>query len=184
MEVYLIRHTTPEVPKGMIYGRTDVGLTEHFDSEKKAILQKLPEEIERVYASPSRRCTLLAEGISRFYSTDPRLYEVNFGLWEGKTWDTVKQSELNTWMQDFVHAAPPEGESMIEMQARVLSFWQELQQKPYQKVAIVTHGGVIRLLLANTGNTPLESAFDIKVAYGEVFLVKTAQEAEESFLKL
>ena len=171
MEVYLIRYTTPAVAKGMIYGRTDVALADTFEEEKKILFSKLPKELDAVYTSPSTRCTKLASCFLKEYNIDERLYEFNFGRWEGKTWDTVDPQELELWMQDFVNVCSPEGESMLQMQERVMSFWKGLTQQPYQKAAVVTHGGVIRLILASVRSIPLASAFDTPVNYGNIALV-------------
>lgn len=171
MEIFLIRHTTPAISKGTIYGRTDVGLAPSFSEEKNSILRKLPTTISSVYSSPSSRCTRLASCLSNSYKTDERLYEVNFGQWEGQTWDTVDQEALAPWMEDFVNVCPPEGESMIQMQARVMHFWNELFQGSQEKAAVVTHGGVIRIILASIQAIPLADAFNIRVDYGDVYLV-------------
>jgi alpha-ribazole phosphatase len=101
--------------------------------------------------------------------------ELHFGDWEGETWDTVNASDLQIWMADFVNAIVPGGESMLQMSVRVLSFWSELIQLNYQKVAVVTHGGVIRLILAHLRNIELTKAFEIKVAYGEVVIINTLE---------
>ncbi|GAB3529024.1 alpha-ribazole phosphatase [Pontibacter brevis] len=172
MEIYLIRHTTPAVAKGMIYGRMDVALADTFVEEKEKVLNKLPLEPDVVYSSPSTRCTQLATHISESYKTDERLYEVNFGRWEGKTWDTIAQEESNPWMQDFVNVCPPEGESMLAMQKRVIHFWEELLRLSPAKAAVVTHGGVIRIILAAVKNVPLKASFDIKVDISDVILVR------------
>ena len=172
MEVYLIRHTSPAVPKGMIYGRSDVPLADTFNQEKEVILNKLPAAMDAVYASPSGRCTLLAAHINPDFKTDERLYEVDFGLWEGKTWDAIDPKVLAPWLQDYVHVCPPQGESMMQMQERVLHFWRELCRQPGRRIALVTHGGVIRLILAAVRNMPLTSCFDNQVAYGSVYLLK------------
>jgi alpha-ribazole phosphatase len=172
MEVYLIRHTTPAIPRGTIYGRTDVPLADTFRQEKASILKMLPVAWDAVYTSPSSRCTLLAAHISADFKTDERLYEVNFGLWEGKNWNTIDQKVLEPWMQDYLHVCPPQGESMMQMNKRVLHFWQDVRQQPAQRIAIVTHGGVIRLILAAVNNLPLTSVFDIEVSYGGIFHLK------------
>ena len=169
MEIFLIRHTTPLLTKGLIYGRTEVALAETFREEKEEILSRLPPDLDAVYSSPSLRCSLLAQEISPSFRTDQRLLEVNFGLWEGKTWETVNQEELKGWMNDFVNVCPPEGESMIQMQSRVLDFWLELCRKPFSKTVVVTHGGVIRVILAHLQKKSLKNAFEIKVGYGETF---------------
>ena len=171
MEVYLIRHTTPDVPPGLIYGHLDVDLTDSFLQELAIVKQKLPPTFDAVYSSPSLRCTQLARQLTPEFIVDDRLRELNFGNWEGKTWDTIDQNEAKDWMDDFVNAPTPGGESMVQMNARVTHFWQELLKITHQNVAVVTHGGVIRLLLAADRKLPLASAFEIKVDYGDVVIL-------------
>ncbi len=155
----------------MIYGRMDVALSDTFIEEREKILKKLPLEVDAVYSSPSTRCTQLAAHISKSYSTDERLYEVSFGRWEGKTWDTVDQKELDPWMQDYVYSCPPQGESLLQMQERVMDFWNQLLQLLPSNAAVVTHAGVIRIILAAHMNINLRSIFDIKVNFSDVILV-------------
>lgn len=168
MEIYLIRHTTPQLTQGLIYGQMEVELAETYEEELAVIRTRLPDQFDAVYSSPSSRCMKLADSLGGNIHMDFRLMELNFGEWEGMTWDTVNQDDLNKWMDDFVHEAVPGGESMLQMNERVLDFWQELISRQTGKVALVTHGGVIRLLLAHVGKMELSSIFNIKVEYGEV----------------
>jgi alpha-ribazole phosphatase len=101
-----------------------------------------------------------------------RLQELDFGEWEGKTWDTVDQIALQCWMDDYVNVCVPGGESMVQMRDRVMEFWNELLSKSPARVGLVTHAGVIRLLLASIKDIALTNVFDIKINYGEVILVK------------
>lgn len=169
MEVYLIRHTQPLVEKGLIYGRTDVPLAESFTTDKDHILKQLPVTFDAVYSSPSSRCTRLAEVISTQYLKDESLYELNFGEWEGQTWDTVNRQDSETWMNDFVNLSPPKGETMKEMEIRIMNFWDILLKKPFNNVALITHGGVIRILLAHYRSVAIKDSFTIPVGMGEVF---------------
>ena len=171
MEIYLVRHTTPSLSPGLIYGRLDVPLEETFPAEFEIIKTKLPRNPDIIYSSPSTRCTLLAQKINPVFHTDNRLTELDFGDWEGATWDTVNEVDLKIWMDDFVNVVVPGGESMQQMYMRVLSFWSDLTQSAHKKAVIVTHGGVIRLILAHLRNIELAKAFDIKVAYGEVVVL-------------
>lgn len=164
----MIRHTAPDVCTGFIYGRMDVRLAESFNAEKELIIAKLPDHIDLVVSSPSSRCTLLAREIVNSFVEDDRLMELDFGLWEGKTWDTINRLESERWMEDFINTSPPEGESLYQMNERVMNFWKELLQYPHQRIAIITHAGVIRLILAAINSIPLQSIFDINVQYGEV----------------
>ncbi len=169
MEVYVVRHTTPKLTAGLIYGHLDVELADDFQKEIDSVLAKLPAHFDRVFSSPSSRCTQLAMEITARFVTDERLTELNFGDWEGKTWDTVDQQDLQFWMDDFVNVRVPGGESMLDMQQRVTEFREELKELSYKSVLIVTHGGVIRLLRAEETGIPPERLFEIKVGYGEVF---------------
>lgn len=172
MEIYLIRHTTPVLSPGLIYGRTEVELLDSFPTEVDTIRSKLPAQFDAVYSSPSRRCTRLAEQLAPAFQIDDRLCEFNFGDWEGKTWDTVDPDESKAWMDDFVHVCSPNGESMLQMNERVQSFWTELVNQNYQNAGIITHGGVIRLLVAADQQLPLALAFTITVKYGDVVVLR------------
>lgn len=168
MEIYLIRHTTPELTPGLIYGRLEVPLTASFAMESELIKTKLPVNFDVVYSSPATRCTILAKEIDKKFITDPRLTELHFGDWEGKTWDTVDREKLQIWMDDFVNVCVPGGESMLDLKKRVEEFWKDLTQKDDQKIAIVTHAGVIRMLLTLHRESPLEDFFRIEIKYGDV----------------
>ncbi|GAB4041447.1 alpha-ribazole phosphatase [Spirosoma jeollabukense] len=173
MEIYLIRHTTPNITPGLIYGHLDVDLTDSFLEELAIVKQKLPATFEAVYSSPSRRCTQLARQLATNFVVDDRLRELHFGDWEGKTWDAIDQQESQAWMDDFVNVPTPGGESLRQMHERVAQFWQDLLKTTHRNVAVVTHGGVIRLLLAEEKQRPLTSVFEQKVAYGDVVLVRS-----------
>lgn len=168
MEVYLIRHTTPVLVPGLIYGRKNLRLHDDFPAELEAVKQKLQIDLDVVYSSPAFRCTELARALSPGFITDGRLQELNFGDWEGQTWDIVDQQALQEWMYDYVNACVPGGESMIQMHARVTAFWRDLFLSEFKKAAIVTHAGVIRLILSMVRQIELKEVFNIKVAYGEV----------------
>lgn len=171
MEVYLIRHTTPHFEKGLIYGQLDLGLIDSYHEEFELVKQKLPAKFDQVYSSPSMRCTRLAQFITNNFETDPRLMELNFGEWEGKTWETVDQTQLQIWMDDFVNTVVPGGESMLQMSERVKEFWQEISLLPIEKIAVVTHAGVIRIILGIVRKLELNTLFEIKVEYGEVVVL-------------
>ncbi|WP_031526445.1 alpha-ribazole phosphatase [Dyadobacter crusticola] len=172
MEIYLIRHTTPALSPGLIYGRLEVPLTGDFEKEFDILKTQLPVKFDQVYSSPATRCTLLAEKIDPAFTTDPRLAELDFGDWEGKTWDTVDQNDLQQWMDDFVNCCVPGGESMLDLQLRVNVFWSELIKMNWQRVAIVTHAGVIRMLLTIHRGTLLADFFKIEVKYGAVLVIR------------
>ncbi|WP_353721186.1 alpha-ribazole phosphatase [Dyadobacter sp. 676] len=172
MEIYLIRHTTPVLERGLIYGRKELLLHAGFPSELEIVRSKLDPDLDIIYSSPASRCTTLAKAIGAGFVTDSRLQELDFGEWEGKTWDTVDPAALQAWMDDYVHACTPGGESMMQMYARVKSFWDDLGKTAHHKIAVVTHAGVIRLILSMVRGIALTEIFDINPAYGEVFRIE------------
>jgi alpha-ribazole phosphatase len=173
MEIYLIRHTAPLVANGVIYGQTDLPLAATFENDKSEILAKLPEEIDAIYTSPLIRCSKLAYAILHHYPAsclfaDPALIELNFGEWEGKSWEEVAGEACDLWMSDFVNQAPPAGESMLQLELRTALFFNQLFQLNHSTIAIVSHAGFIRTTLAHYQNVPLKDSFTIPVPIGGV----------------
>ena len=170
MEIYLIRHTTPKIEKGICYGQTDIPVVDSFSVEAESVLQQLPDTFDMIYSSPSNRCFKLAQMIQPYQSivTDKRLLEMNFGDWEMKKWDEINQDELHKWTQDFVNVVVPNGENFTQLNIRVNHFMHEIAKQNFNKVAVVTHSGVIRSFFISVLGIPLENAFKFAIDYGSV----------------
>ena len=165
MEIYLIRHTKPAIEDGICYGQSDVDLSETFLDEADLIKQKLPDHFDIVYSSTLNRCKKLAEQLSTnkvIYNDS--LKELNFGDWELKKWDEINQTELNRWMDDFVNIFPPNGENYLSLFERVKLFWENsIVNSKHKTIAIVTHAGVIRSILALILNLNLKNTFNLNI---------------------
>lgn len=169
MEIYLIRHTKPDIKKGICYGQSDIGVAASYKDEVAVIKDKLKGVIpDVVYSSPLIRCHQLAKEFSKDVILDDRLKELNFGDWELKAWDDIPRSESEAWMNDFVNVSTKNGESYIDLQQRVLSFYNEFLQEKNETILVFTHAGVIRALLAWLKKMPLKDSFSIPVSYGDV----------------
>src|SRR5579872_3191150 len=121
MDIYLIRHTTPAVARGICYGQTDLDITDNFHEEAAIIRGFLPAAIGAVYSSPLRRCAKLAAHLFPSHSIQLRdeLMEIDCGQWEMRSWDELPGEELDPWMKDFVQMRIPDGESYIDLNQRV-----------------------------------------------------------------
>src|ERR1700732_2888454 len=99
-EIYLIRHTTPLVAKGICYGQTDLDITDSFNEEAAIIGQYLPEKMESVHSSPLQRCSRLASHLFPAHSMDlhNELMEIHCGEWEMKGWDELPKEVIDPWM--------------------------------------------------------------------------------------
>ncbi len=160
--IYLIRHTTPAVAKGICYGQTDLDITESFPDEAEVIRQHLPSGIVSVYSSPLQRCARLARHLfpGHTVSLSDDLMEVNCGGWEMRGWDELPKEEIDPWMADFVQVRIPGGESYLDLQQRVERCWQRIRrEKANGDAAVVAHGGVIRSILSGVSGVPLIDSF-------------------------
>ncbi len=176
-KIHLIRHTSPDIASGICYGQSDLALSNRFLEETANIKQRLNEpNYHTVYTSPLKRCRQLAEQLNyQQIIDDRRLMEMNFGDWELQHWDHINRDELDHWMNDFVHAQTPNGESMLMMNQRVQEFITELAggfkkaETGGVTTAVITHAGVIRLIAAWVLGIPLGNSFRLAMDYGATF---------------
>lgn len=172
MEIYLVRHTTPDVPKGVCYGQSDIEVASSFPKEIDQVFSKLPKGFDRVYSSPLKRCSLLAEELGSELILDSRLMEMNFGSWEMQDWDKIPKAELDPWMVDFVNTRVTQGESFNDLIDRVNQFLKNLKAESLETVCIVSHAGVIRAILGLYLEMVPANFFKLQVDYGGVSKVK------------
>jgi alpha-ribazole phosphatase len=168
MEIYLIRHTTPDVAKGVCYGQSDLDVTATFAAEAELIRTYLPADIQQVYSSPLQRCSKLAQYLfpqhTAIYHND--LMEINCGQWELQLWDDIPQHEIDPWMKDYVNVRIPGGENYVDVYERVVKQFEQAAVGEHP-AAIVAHGGVIRSILAHiTGTSLLDSFNAFPLHYG------------------
>ena len=151
MKLYLIRHgKTLANEKHLYCGSTDLPLSEHGAAELQQIHYEVPAG-----------CRFLTSGLLRTeqtlqllfgevpHSVDRRFAEVNFGVFEMKSYEELKEREdYQTWITgDNERNIPPQGESGEQMLRRVLAGLEELLAGPADTV-LVTHGGVIAAIMA------------------------------------
>ena len=158
--IHFIRHgAIDETLSGKYIGTTDAPLSD----KGKAALRKLDFEQDYpytkvVFSSPLKRCTetckILSPNITRLVIAN--LSECNFGEWEGKTAEELKDSEdFQKWLAGDNTVKPPRGESNADFVRRVCKMFESivegLMKTGTTDSVIVTHGGVIMTLLAVYG---------------------------------
>jgi alpha-ribazole phosphatase len=168
MQVYLIRHTHVGVTRGTCYGQTDVPLAETFLTEAAITKRNIKDiHFDKVYSSPLTRAYKLACYCGYPEADrDDRLKEMNMGEWEMQKYEEIKDDALQMWYNDYMHLACTGGESYPMLYARVKSFLDELRTKPYKRVAIFAHGGVLICAGVYSGIIPEEKAFEYLTDYG------------------
>lgn len=159
MRIWLVRHARPLVEAGLCYGALDVAADEvETLSAAQRLARELPPSVD-VLVSPRRRCTQLAHALGALRPdlparADPRLAEMDFGGWEGRTWDCLDRSELDAWAGDFPHyRAGGTGESTAQFIGRVRQVLEEARAAGRDQ-AWIAHGGVFKaMLLCQSGCT-------------------------------
>jgi alpha-ribazole phosphatase len=171
LDVYLIRHTRPDLDSHRCYGRFDVGLPRGWEDEASGLRTRLPPN-PAIVTCGVQRChllaTLLATATGSAPIVDDRLQELNFGDWEGRAWAEISRVETDAWAKDVWNRAPPNGETYAAMHARVGAAWQSLLRIDADNVVIVGTAGPLRALLTIALELPAEAFIRIHLDYGSV----------------
>jgi broad specificity phosphatase PhoE len=173
----LIRHAEPEDDvRGRCYGRLDIGLSPTGLAGAKRLAESLRDvELERVYASPSRRAVETAAALGGTPVVEDRLRELDFGELEGRTYDEIEREQptlFRRWMEAPTLVRFPGGESYAELRKRVAAAVDDVvAAHSGRTVALVSHGGVVRAALAVVLGLPDDRAFALDVGYGRISVV-------------
>ena len=149
-DIWLIRHARG-IDGGAMAGRRDIDADCSDSASFEALRAKLggfAQKDDHLLASPARRCLQTAAALLETQAvticTDARLWEQDFGTWEGMAFaDLPDLGPLAP--ADLAAFAPPMGESFADLCARV---WPALSALGTGRHIIVAHAGVIRAALA------------------------------------
>ena len=173
--LWLLRHAPVLAAPGLCYGRTDLPADPAATRRAAETLAKQLPRGTVVKTSPLQRCELLAHELQALrpdltFTPDARLREMDFGCWEGKTWDAIGKSAIDTWVAGFATHAPGGGESLAHMLHRVAAALQTAREwrsnQGAKDVVWITHAGVARCVawLQERGESALPRSEDWPVA--------------------
>lgn len=150
--LYLLRHGQSEANISKRYcGITDVELScLGIKQAQKAALYFKDINISNIYSSPLKRAYNTAEAVSKATGVQIKkeecLKEVNFGIFENKTWDEMvseQKSETDNWIKLKHKYKFPMGEGYDDVINRIASFLDDVEDNS----VIVSHFGVIQSIL-------------------------------------
>jgi alpha-ribazole phosphatase/probable phosphoglycerate mutase len=178
----LIRHGETQAEfQGRCYGSSDVGLSPLGREQMRGVAEwTRPWSLEAIYASPRLRCKEGAEIIGARHGCaiviDAGFAELDFGECEGHTYDEIAASHPELYREWMAHPAQvqfPGGESLPQMRDRVLAALAKLRAaQPEANVALIAHGGVNRIILAETLGMPSENLFRIAQRYAAINVIR------------
>lgn len=170
-EIILVRHGETDMNKNNLYfGHLDPSLNETGKKQlerSKCSLRKIEnvDEISQIYCSPLKRCVEsldileISKNININYDDDFK--ELNFGIFEGKTYKEICENypeEVKRMKVEWRTFKVEGSESLEELEKRVVSKLEEIfEAKKGKKILLVAHAGVIKILLSHylVGNIDL-----------------------------
>lgn len=170
MSLFLIRHPKPDIPSGVCYGATDVGLAQEPGACAERLRNLLPKRYA-LYSSPLQRARRLAQELGSPIE-DSRLREMNFGEWENQRYDNLR-NELDDWAADPLGFRPPRGETGLEVADRIWDFHRDtVEQHQEEHVVVVSHSGPLRLWLAQLLGVPHHQHHIFRLDYARLTRVE------------
>jgi probable phosphoglycerate mutase len=131
-----------------------------------------------VQSSPQRRARETAVPIARAFGLPieiaPKMDELDAGLWSGASFEKLgKNAHWQAWNSNRGSTRPPDGESMRDLQERVLDHLTMLERKhPDEEIVLVSHAEPIRAAVLHYRDLPLDAYAQVKVDPGSVTVLR------------
>lgn len=176
--IEILRHG--ELEGGDIFrGSTDDALT---DKGWQQMVSALGEKNEWniIITSPLFSCREFAEVIAKDEEIDleinEQLTEIDFGDWEDQTPSAIMKEDgalLGSWWQSPTQVTPPNGEDFHDFRSRVLKAFKEIcKEYKGKNILIITHSGVIRIILMSILGMQDENLFRFNIDYASFSKVR------------
>ncbi len=140
----------------------------------------------KVISSPLERCqhfgahAAVSQGIDA--DIQDRWQEIDYGDWDGmpiEEWRKLAAPQFAEFRRDLSKLAPPNGEDYLSFRDRILSAWHDLATEPDgSHVLVVTHGGVLRVVLPTVLGMPLNRSFPLHIPFASFSRVRLEVEGE------
>ncbi|NWA29144.1 alpha-ribazole phosphatase family protein [Pseudomonas gingeri] len=176
----LLRHGETELGGGLRGSLDDALTLKGWEQMRAGVAEQGPWD--RVISSPLQRCARFAEELGASLGLpveiEHDLRELHFGAWEGQSAAALMETDsddLGRFWSDPYGFTPPDGEPVERFAARVLAAVSRLRQRyAGQRVLLISHGGVMKVLLAQARGLPREQLLQVEVAHGALFALQVA----------
>jgi len=170
MIVYLLRHGTSEGGRMYRGNLFDDPLTEEGWNQMKSSVADL--SFDTIATSPMKRCSEFADYISKKskipYSIIEDFKEIGFGDWQGKTSHQIGEEIVKRFKNDPINNPVNNAENLYDFQSKVIKNYLEILDKlnPQNKLLIIAHAGVIRVIKSYILKLPIEKMFTMNIKSG------------------
>lgn len=179
--VYLMRHGEVVNDGQKRYnGHIDVDITQKGYEQMHRLAGLLSgKTVTAVYCSDLIRSVKGADIISKSlgltYTAVRELRERSVGVWEGLTAEEIKiryPEEYKKWKADLLTYRPPSGECLLDVKNRILPVYKDkVSSHLGQEIAMMLHGGLNRIILADALGLDLMNLFRIDQAFGALNII-------------
>jgi len=177
----LVRHTHPdEKAQGRCYGALDISLSSSGRRHARLLARRLGRiPLSAVYSSPLKRAVDTAAPIAAAHelatTVDDGLREIDFGDFEGRSYAEIEQGHpelYQQWMETPTLVRFPSGESYATVRVRAIAAMEAIRDRHRGATAVVvSHGGVLRAMLADCLSIPDDAVFRLEQSYGSISIV-------------
>ena len=170
MILYLLRHGTPvggRMYRGNLF---DDPLTEEGWDQMKLSVADL--SFDTITTSPMKRCSEFANYISKKSKIPCSIIEdfkeIGFGDWQGKTSHQIGEEIVERFKDDPINNPINNAENLYDFEKRVIKNYLEILNNlnPKNKLLIIAHAGVIRIIKSYILKLPIEKMFTMNIKSG------------------
>jgi alpha-ribazole phosphatase len=183
-----IRHAETDLA-GTFCGHSDPPVNARGHEQIQALIERLTDDsIDAIYSSDLSRAVTTAKALAQAFgapvTTSAALREIHFGQWEGLNWDEIERRDAayaRHWTEAFPHLPAPGGEEYSRFEARMRSEVDGLLHLAQDKrIAVVTHAGVIRLVLETYCGYTAQQAWEQTASYCGTFTCASSPTLHEA----
>lgn len=181
IELIFIRHPATNWNKQQRYlGRTDIALNRKGEKQAKLISSYLRNKnISAIYSSDLIRAYQTASIIAKQHSLkmkkDKGLREIDFGSWEGMTFNQIQKKYpklARKYLSDSLNTKIPGGESFLKFRKRVNKTLKKILIQEKSTIVIISHAGPNRIIICSLLRLPLSYFWQIKQDIGAVNIIE------------
>ena len=165
MKLFCVRHgETFYNLEGRIQGQTNSRLSPLGQRQCEAVAGRLVDQaIDAVISSPLERAIdsaqVIADKVGVTLATDPRLMEINAGIFQGLTWPEINDrysAEAARWKTQDPDFRIPQGESRRDVMLRAQAAFDAIRASGKRSVVVLAHGGSLSAALKSLLGIPPE----------------------------
>lgn len=184
-KIFLVRHGLTDQNQQRRYcGLTDVSLSSRGIHQAGLVAGELAKEnFASIFTSPLKRALTTANQIAQAHGISPEtltgLTEIDFGSWEGLTFDEIQKTypdRLNDWFKKPDTFTFPQGESVADFRKRVLASMETILDRQGDSL-IVAHGGSLRIMICHLCRWSMDNIHSFELEPASLTILKHYDES-------